>query len=267
MDKWTRDERAYFEGLSLGEARGKDPDYIWHYPNLWFLFRRIDEYRKRFPGRRLRVLDLGCGAALSPWSFFHRKRVRPWYFGLDLSHGHLARARRLFPEAFFIQADAQAIPLASSRFDFVLSLGALHHVRDITGCLEGFSSLLIAGGEALLQEPNPLAFRYWGGTSPRERPVSHNDLLRASLQAGLRLTEVRSVNSPAILILRRWLKRAGLGFVQRPRFFWWLKTRLEIAWEPLGERVELLRGMNSFYVLTKPGSGAPPELPYRLPST
>ena len=46
--------------------------------------------------------------------------------GVDFSAGMLAQARRAYPEAAYVRADARALPLAGA-FDLAVSFGALGH--------------------------------------------------------------------------------------------------------------------------------------------
>jgi len=250
MDDWTRSEKAYFEGTTPARLRALEREYIWHYPNVSFLFRRLGE--RSSAGRRLRVLEIGCGPAVSLRRYFRSAAPTPFYLGVDISSAMLAYAAKAFPAGYFVQCDlSRPLPLTDGAFDFVVSLGVLHHLENLSAALRSLSSLLAPSGEILLHEPNPHAFAFWDGTSPREKSVSPEDLARAAAGCGLALVSSRRVNSPLFLRFRLWLRALRLDFLLRPRFFWWAKHRLEVLWEPLGDRFPLLRGMNTFYVLQK----------------
>jgi SAM-dependent methyltransferase len=250
MDNWTRSEKAYFEETTPARLREMEREYIWHYPNVSFLFRRFEA--RVAGGPRLRILEIGCGPAVSPRRYFRAAGLSPFYLGADISSAMLSHAAKAFPGGHFIQCDlSRPLPLREGVFDFVVSLGVLHHLEDLAASLQAISALLQPGGEALLHEPNPHAFNFWDGTSPRERSVSPQALAQAAPAVGLAIVSSHRVNAPLFLRWRLWLRRLHLGFLLRPRFCWWLKHRLEVLWEPLGDRFPRLRGMNSYYVLKK----------------
>lgn len=60
------------------------------------------------------VLDIGCGSGLP--------------VGVDVSAGQIDRARRLVPDAEFIQSDAAAVEFAAGSFDAVVCFYALIHM-------------------------------------------------------------------------------------------------------------------------------------------
>lgn len=92
---------------------------------------------KLFAGAR--VLEVGTGTAANRL-FLPRDCV---YVGLDISMGMLKRAQKKMRErslsAFFVHADAQALPFFSGSFDLVLCMGSLQH----------FSQPGIAAGEMM----------------------------------------------------------------------------------------------------------------------
>jgi len=103
-----------------------------------FSTNRIDQYRWIFDhfnlGPRSRILELGCG----PGSLWQRNldRISPdWTITLsDFSPGMIKEAQdnlRDNSQNFtFLVADAQNIPLESSRFDAVIANNMLYHVPD-----------------------------------------------------------------------------------------------------------------------------------------
>ena len=250
MDDWTKSEKSYFEGIAPSRLAEYEKEYIWHYPNVSFLFRRLRARSAR--GGRLRILEIGCGPAISLRRYLRAAALSPFYLGLDISSAMLRYAARSFPEGHFVQCDlSRPFPLRDGGFDFIVSLGVLHHLRDLGASLGAVSALLKPGGEILLHEPNPHASRFWDGTSPRETTVSAEALASAAAACGLAVVAEHRVNAPVFLRLRLWLRALGLGFLLRPRCVWWLKHRLEVLWEPLGGRFPYLGGMNTFYVLKK----------------
>lgn len=78
------------------------------------------------PGSDQDVLDVGCGNGLYEGALGRRghKGLR---VALDLSAGMLAKVE----SAASVQADAQALPIASASFDVVLAPHMLYHVPDV----------------------------------------------------------------------------------------------------------------------------------------
>ena len=252
MEKWAQQEKRYFESFSARKIREYEKDYFWYYANVWFLLFRIKDWIRRHPNQRVRVLDVGCGPAVSPRRYFQKQKFNPFYLGLDLSFPLLACAKKSFPGAVFIQSDLNYLPLREQKFDFILSLGVMHHLQDIDGCLKNLSSLLAEGGELLIQEPNENAFLFWNGSSPKERAVPAEYLTEAGRRYGLRLLRIKTVNSLLIFRLRRGLKKLRLD-LPKIKALWLVKTWLEGRWEPWGRFLPIFRGMNSFYIMGKRG--------------
>ncbi len=104
------------------------------------------------------VLDLGCGGGLDTLIATRRAGPAGRVAGLDFSMGMLARARASVQTADFVQAAAEAIPLADESVDLVLVNGIfnLNPRRQ-----EIFAELArvvkpggyVAGAELVLREP------------------------------------------------------------------------------------------------------------------
>ena len=86
--------------------------------------RWVELLEQRLP-ERSRVLDLGCGGG-GPAT--RALAARHDVLGVDISERQLERARRLVPEARFLQANATEIDFEPESFDAVVSLFMLGHV-------------------------------------------------------------------------------------------------------------------------------------------
>jgi SAM-dependent methyltransferase len=91
------------------------------------------------------VLDVGCGMGrfaevASRWG----ARV----IGVDLSAAAEVAAANLGDRGggYFFQSDAFALPFASESFDFIYSLGVLHHTPDCEKAFKGLTKFLKPGG-------------------------------------------------------------------------------------------------------------------------
>lgn len=102
-----------------GRPGGLVGDYASPYPE-W-----VAELRALLrPGSR--VLDLGCGAGVPGARLLVQSGLR--VTGLDFSHVQIERARRLVPQAEFIEADMAEWDCEPESFEAVVSFYALIHV-------------------------------------------------------------------------------------------------------------------------------------------
>jgi SAM-dependent methyltransferase len=91
------------------------------------------------------VLDAGCGMGR------HARQVAPFaarVIAVDFSQAIDQAARNTSESGNVdcVQGDLLALPLADSTFDFVYSLGVLHHLDDTIGALSGLVRKLRPGG-------------------------------------------------------------------------------------------------------------------------
>jgi trans-aconitate methyltransferase len=108
-------------------------------------------------GRRVQVLDAGCGDGLLSLSM--AKRNPDWeLLGVDRDEGALAgaaeraRARRL-PNVRFEPADLEQ-PLPAAGFDAVLAIECLSEIPDDRRALEVLAAALAPGGLLVVQVPD-----------------------------------------------------------------------------------------------------------------
>jgi SAM-dependent methyltransferase len=96
-----------------------------------------------------RVLDLGCGSGLPAARLLieHGFEVT----GVDISGVQIARARRLVPQARFVQADMAEWDADAASFDAIVSLYALIHVPidDQVQLFQRMAAWLVPGGYLL----------------------------------------------------------------------------------------------------------------------
>jgi ubiquinone/menaquinone biosynthesis C-methylase UbiE len=150
------------------------------------------------PGARL--LDVGCaqGRSTFPWMDLDLDIV-----GFDISRSLIRQAgqryRRARPRArasFFV-ADATRFPLRSSRFDYVLGYGVLHHFPDPASTCREIARVLKSGGVFFSSENNQTVFRGIFDWLQRIRPAWHEE---AGDHALISERDLRS-----------WLEPAGCG--------------------------------------------------------
>lgn len=118
----------------------------------------------------LRVLDAGCGMGR------HARMMAPHaghLVAMDFSAAIDQAARTLAecPRTTCIQGDLTRPPLADSTFDFVYSLGVLHHLEDTAGALAGLVRLARPGGRVRV-------YLYWQPDGWRRRLLALVNALR-----------------------------------------------------------------------------------------
>jgi ubiquinone/menaquinone biosynthesis C-methylase UbiE len=94
-----------------------------------------------FAGRL--VLDVGTGSGRHA---FHAAELGARVVAVDLGRSIDVARRNLPPEALTVQADAERLPFESGAFDFVMSIGVLHHLPDPKRALRSIVPLARPGG-------------------------------------------------------------------------------------------------------------------------
>lgn len=97
------------------------------------------------------VLEVGCGVGLDSAAMFrHGLQVT----AVDLTVVGVAtadrRARAQQLRVDYACADAEHLPFAERRFDYVYSFGVMHHAADTQRCVDEAYRVLRDGGEALI---------------------------------------------------------------------------------------------------------------------
>jgi SAM-dependent methyltransferase len=104
------------------------------------------------------VLDAGCGMGR------HARQLAPHCARLvaaDFSQAIDAAARNVrdLPNVTCIQADIRRLPLADGVFDFVYSMGVVHHLADTEAAVQALARKLRSGGRLRV-------YLYWKRTGP-----------------------------------------------------------------------------------------------------
>ncbi len=107
----------------------------------------------------MRVLDIGCGNGRF-YPLLKEREVE--YVGLDNSEGLLAEARRLHPEANFVEGDATALPFPNAAFDIAFSFATIHHIPS-----RALRKKFITEALRVLEPGSTLVITTWYLWSPR----------------------------------------------------------------------------------------------------
>jgi ubiquinone/menaquinone biosynthesis C-methylase UbiE len=142
-----------------------------------------------------RVLEAGCGTGrwLAEWDGAHCRA-----FGLDFSHGMLAKAREQRNLLELARGDACRLPFAGETFDLVYCVNAFHHfdppqdfVREARRLLRPGGALAIAGMEPRASRDSWYLYQYFEGTY-----------------------ETDACRFPPREAITRWMAEAGLGRIE-----------------------------------------------------
>ncbi len=93
-----------------------------------------------------RILDLGCGTGRSLQGVADGLRPAAIAWGLDLSAGMLAQARRLDSHYRLVQALAPRLPFQTGSFDLVYCAHAFHHFYRKAHVVQAAYNILRPGG-------------------------------------------------------------------------------------------------------------------------
>jgi len=107
-----------------------------------------------------RYLDIGCGSGQNAIAFGQNCQS---IHCLDIGENGLTNCKAAFQakgisKAFFIQADALALPFKDITFDRVSIISVIEHVADQHRAMHEISRILKPGGELILQVPNKYFF-------------------------------------------------------------------------------------------------------------
>lgn len=97
------------------------------------------------------ILDCGCG--IGRWAKFLVNNFKPrWLYCIDLSRAAFTAARHLknSKNASVFQGDIYKMPFKDEYFDFIYSLGVLHHLPDVDKAFSILSKKLKKGGKFLV---------------------------------------------------------------------------------------------------------------------
>lgn len=228
--------------------------YYW-----WFVGRRliIDAVlRKYFGGKKLRILDWGCG----PGGNFNMLRNYGEVLGVDASDEALSECREKGITTVTKARELNEFK-ADTKFDLVTNFDVLEHISEDEQYLRGLHALLTPGGYAMVTVP---AYQFlWSGLDEvvgHKRRYTRREICQKFNRAGY--TVVRASYfifflSPAFIVFRMFqkLKKENTrtlkeSVVELPRWLNWLFVQIVSIESMIIPRLSLPFG-TSIIVLAK----------------
>src|SRR5437762_5603046 len=150
---WNLAQAAGITGRHEDDLRRFDELYLGFYPYL-------ESYvPEDFGGKK--VLEVGLGYGTLGQLIASRNAD---YVGADIAKGPIANMRRRLswlglPEDHAVQASALALPFEDATFDYVYSIGCLHHTGDLERSVQEVHRVLVPGGRAVVMLYNRHSLR------------------------------------------------------------------------------------------------------------
>jgi SAM-dependent methyltransferase len=141
---WNLAQSAGITGRGEDDLRRFDELYLGFYP---YLERYVPE---DFGGKK--VLEVGLGYGTVGQLIASRNAD---YYGADIAEGPVANMRRRLswlgrPEDHAVQASALELPFPGETFEYVYSIGCLHHTGDLKRSVQEVHRVVVPGGRAVV---------------------------------------------------------------------------------------------------------------------
>jgi SAM-dependent methyltransferase len=150
---WNLAQNAGITGRGEDDLRRFDELYLGFYP---YLERYVP---LDFGGKK--VLEVGLGYGTLGQVIASRNAD---YYGADIAEGPVANMRRRLswlglPEDHALQASVLELPFEGETFDYVYSIGCLHHTGDLERSIREVHRVLVPGGRAVVMLYNRHSLR------------------------------------------------------------------------------------------------------------
>lgn len=215
-------------------------------------------------------MDIGCGSSPTIRCSLPSSKNNYIYVGVDISTQPMKIAR-LFMSGSFLRCSAGKLPFRNASFDFVLSLGVLHHLPDyVRGLLKAIRVLKPKGYLALcesLRLQDQLSHfishsrRFFNQVSssssksvmsPWERPINERRLVEYLRKYGKLVVYQRIYSRPGALFVMLMRKIRPRSSISRNEMFWKVKVLIDEAIEnTLGKHFSTFRGTALFILMKK----------------
>jgi SAM-dependent methyltransferase len=124
--------------------------------------RYLQQWRSKLTRPDAWLLDIGCGTGLHSYPLMDKVLL----LGFDISRKAVrkatedARVRGLMHRSTFFVSDGAALPIREQSFDYVQTLGVLHHLPNPRDVVIDIQRLLKSGGVHFAVENNESVFRW-----------------------------------------------------------------------------------------------------------
>jgi SAM-dependent methyltransferase len=150
---WNLAQEAGITGRGEDDLRRFDELYLGFYPYL------ASYVPQDFGGKK--VLEVGLGYGTLGQLIASRNAD---YYGVDIADGPVANMRRRLswlglPEDHAVQASVLELPFADETFDYVYSIGCLHHTGNLERSVQEVHRVLVPGGRAVVMLYNRHSLR------------------------------------------------------------------------------------------------------------
>ena len=161
-----RENEAFWHelcGTTLAQSLGligRDRDTLEAFDKAYFAYYPyLLDYLDRFALAGRRVLEIGLGYGTLGQEIVRRGAE---YHGLDIAEGPVMMMRhrlrmlglgaeeRIVAEGRIVQGSAASIPHPDAKFDFVYTIGCLHHTGALAASIEEVRRVMVPGGHAVV---------------------------------------------------------------------------------------------------------------------
>ena len=132
--------QRYVNKAVTGQESGMKTKYLTNYVN--FIRKYVDEGSK--------ILDLGCGAGLSPYMLSKYYKV----IGADLSIPILNYAKKHFKDVKFYVEDARKLSFKNETFDAAMACGFIEHIKEVDKVLNEMLRVTKKNGYVIIVSPS-----------------------------------------------------------------------------------------------------------------
>lgn len=135
----------------------------------------------------------------------------------DIDRNFLKSLKKINKNAFYLDIINQNLKI-KGRFDTIIAINVLEHIKDDEGALENIYNLLPAGGIFVILVPaHKILFGSYDNLAGHQRRYSKDELLRKLKQAGFFALQIKHYNKLSVLgwlVNAKVLKRKNLPKLQ-----------------------------------------------------
>jgi SAM-dependent methyltransferase len=170
----------------------KEHHYWWHVGKRTIVYALIDKFLpKKWAGRPLSSLDLGCGTGLNLEHLERYGRA----VGTDYSEEAL-RFCQARGHTLLCKADAAALPFLDGEFKIITALDVIEHLDDDLVAFQELRRVLRPGGLLVVTVPAyPILWTYWDDILGHRRRYTTRTMREVVKRAGLRVRSVSYSNT------------------------------------------------------------------------